>query len=32
MNWYVANLDIYFPKLKEIFVDKKDEDIFQLID
>ena len=25
-------MDIFFPKLKEIFVDKRDEEIFKAID
>lgn len=25
-------MDIFFPKLKEVFVDKRDEDLFTQID
>ena len=32
MNWYVQNMDIFFPRFKQIFVDKRDEDLFQAID
>jgi hypothetical protein len=32
MNWYIQNMDIFFPKFKEIFVDKRDEDLFRAID
>jgi hypothetical protein len=32
MNWYICNLDIFFPKLKMHFVDKKDRDLFMQID
>lgn len=32
LNWYIQSLDIFFPKLKEIFVDQKDEDLFREID
>jgi hypothetical protein len=28
INWYTQHTDIFFPKVKEIFVDKRDEDIF----
>jgi len=29
VNWYIQNLDIYFPALKRIFIDKRDEDLFK---
>ena len=32
MNWYIQNLDIYFPRLKSIFIDKRDQDLFSMID
>lgn len=32
INWYIQNLDIYFPQLKRIFIDKRDEDLFKTID
>ena len=32
MNWIIANLEIFFPNLKRIFVDKRDEEIFNQID
>ena len=32
VNWYIQNIDIFFPKMKEIFVDKRDEDLFSHID
>lgn len=32
MNWFIQNLDIYFPKYKELFVDRRDEELFKQID
>lgn len=32
MNWYIQSMDVFFPKLKEIFVDKRDQDLFKAID
>ena len=32
MNWYIQNVDIFFPSLKRIFVDRRDEDLFRQID
>ena len=32
VNWYIQNLDIFFPKFKTIFIDKRDEDLFRAID
>ncbi len=32
INWYIQNLDLFFPRFKEIFVDKRDEDLFRHID
>lgn len=32
INWYIQSTDVFFPRLKEIFVDKKDEDLFKMID
>jgi len=32
VNWYIQSTDIFFPKIKEIFVDKRDEDLFTQID
>lgn len=32
MNWYIQAMDIFFPKYKEIFIDKRDEDLFKAID
>lgn len=32
MNWFIQSLDMFFPRLKQIFVDKRDSDIFQTID
>lgn len=32
MNWYIANTEIFFPKFKDIFVDKRDEALFTEID
>ena len=32
VNWYIANASIYFPKMKRILVDNRDEDLFKKID
>lgn len=32
VNWYIQSTDVFFPKLKEIFVDQRDEDLFTKID
>ena len=32
VNWYIQASDLFFPRLKEIFVDKRDEDLFKDID
>lgn len=32
INWYIQSTDIFFPRLKEIFVDKRDEDLYTQID
>lgn len=32
INWYIASTNIFFPKMKEILVDKRDEDLFKAID
>jgi pheromone shutdown protein TraB len=32
INWYIQNMDIFFPKFKSIFIDRRDEDIFRQID
>ena len=32
MNWFIQNMDIFFPTFKEIFVDKRDNDLFRAID
>ncbi len=32
INWYIATLEVFFPRVKEIFVDKRDEDLFKAID
>lgn len=29
MNWYIQSTDVFFPKVKEIFVDRRDEDLFK---
>jgi len=29
MNWYVATTATYFPQFKKIFVDEKDEELFE---
>jgi len=29
INWYIQNTDIFFPKFKTIFIDKRDEDLFR---
>ncbi len=32
LNWYIQSMDIFFPRFKEIFIDKRDEDLFKAID
>jgi hypothetical protein len=32
INWYIQAIDIFFPKMKEIFIDKRDEGLFTHID
>jgi hypothetical protein len=32
VNWYIQSLALFFPRLKQIFVDKRDEDLFAQID
>ena len=32
MNWFIQSADIFFPKFKEIFIDKRDEDLFAQIE
>lgn len=32
VNWFIQCTDIFFPKLKKIMVDEKDEDLFKQID
>ena len=32
MNWFIQSTDIFFPKFKEIFIDKRDEDLFSQIE
>lgn len=31
-NWYIQNAEIFFPNLKKILIDDKDEDLFRAID
>jgi hypothetical protein len=32
VNWYIQSMDVFFPRLKHIIVDKRDEDLFTYID
>jgi len=32
VNWYIKSSEVFFPRLKEIFVDKRDEDLYKQID
>lgn len=32
LNWFIQCTDIFFPKLKKILVDERDEDLFRKID
>ena len=32
MNWYIQSTDAFFPKYKQVFIDKRDEDLFKQID
>jgi len=29
MNWFIQSADIFFPKIKKIMVDERDEDLFK---
>ena len=29
MNWYIQSTDIFFPKIKKIMIDERDEDLFR---
>jgi len=32
VNWYIQSMGVFFPRLKQIFIDKRDEDLFAQID
>ena len=32
VNWYIQSLALFFPRFKQIFIDKRDEDLFNHID
>ena len=32
MNWFIQSSDLYFPKMKKILIDEKDEELFRKID
>jgi len=32
MNWFIQATDLFFPRLKEIFIDQRDDDLFKAID
>ena len=32
MNWYIQSCDVFFPKMKKILIDERDDDLFKLID
>ena len=32
MNWFIQSTDAYFPQIKRVFIDMKDEDLFRDID
>lgn len=32
VNWHIANMNIYFPHLKRVLIDKRAEDIFRSVD
>ena len=32
MNWIIQSTDVFFPKIKKILVDERDEDLFTEID
>jgi hypothetical protein len=32
LNWYIQSLDIFFPAVKRIAIDQRDEDLFKAID
>ena len=32
MNWFIQSADVFFPKIKKVMIDEKDEDLFKNID
>lgn len=32
MNWFVQSMAVFFPRFKQIFIDKRDDDLFAAID
>lgn len=32
MNWYIQSAATFFPKMKKIIIDERDEDLFTQID
>ena len=32
LNWFIQSTDVFFPKFKKIFVDEKDNELFEQID
>ena len=32
VNWYIQSLAVFFPKFKSIFIDKRDDELFEKID
>jgi len=32
MNWFIQSADTFFPKIKKIMIDERDEDLFRQID
>ena len=32
INWFIQSTDLFFPKFKSIFIDRRDDDLFRQID
>jgi len=32
MNWFIQSADVFFPNVKKIMVDERDEELFTQID
>lgn len=32
VNWFIQSMDVFFPYLKKVCIDEKDEELFRAID